>query len=126
VKNFAYSIPPNKQRSSCFKLRILLFHDETQTYKNCYTPFTQLSSMVTIASIQKYEFMEARNTLFFLLFKIFWIFSLFTLHILSPLPVPLVTPYTFLPPPASMRVFLHQPTHHCPPCLKFPYTGASI
>ena len=27
--------------------------------------------------------------------------------------------------PASMRVFLHPPTHSCLPTLKFPYTGAS-
>ena len=29
------------------------------------------------------------------------------------------------PPPASLRVFKHQPTHTCLPALEFPYTGAS-
>jgi hypothetical protein len=46
---------------------------------------------------------------------------------LPPFPVPLKTPYSFLLLSASMRAFLHPPTHPVPPPHpQFPYTGASI
>jgi hypothetical protein len=35
------------------------------------------------------------------------------------------TPYSLIPPLASIRVLLHPPTHSCLPVLSFPYTGAS-
>ena len=38
--------------------------------------------------------------------------------------LPFGTPYSIPPPPASIRVFLHPPTHSCLPALAFPYTGA--
>jgi hypothetical protein len=41
-----------------------------------------------------------------------WIFSLFTFQMLSPFSIsPPETPYFIPSPPASMRVFPHQPTH---------------
>jgi hypothetical protein len=44
----------------------------------------------------------------------------------SPLPV-LETSNPIFPPPASMRVLLHPPTHsHLPACPPFLYTGAAI
>ena len=44
---------------------------------------------------------------------------------LSPFPVsPLETLYPLLPPPASIRVITHPPTHSLLPALAFPYTGA--
>jgi hypothetical protein len=39
---------------------------------------------------------------------------------------PLQKPYCTLPPPASMRVLPHPPTHSSLSVLAFPYTGASI
>jgi len=51
-----------------------------------------------------------------LAFFFYWIFSLLTFQMLSPFPFsPLGSP-----PPASMRVFSHPPTHSLP----FPYMGA--
>jgi hypothetical protein len=45
---------------------------------------------------------------------------------LSPFPVsPLENPYPFLPPPASLRVLTHPPTHSHLTALAFPYTGES-
>jgi hypothetical protein len=45
---------------------------------------------------------------------------------LSPFPIsPLQTPYPISPPPASMRMLPHSPTHSLIPVLAFSYTGAS-
>ena len=45
---------------------------------------------------------------------------------LSPFLVsPLKTPYPILPPPASMRVFPHPPTHSCLTTLASPFDGAT-
>jgi hypothetical protein len=42
----------------------------------------------------------------------YWIFSLFTFQMLSPFSIsPPQPPYPMPPPPASMRVFPHLPTH---------------
>ena len=64
------------------------------------------------------------NFLQFLFF--YWIFSLFTFQMLYPFPVLPPKPLLQPPLPASMRVFLHPPTHSCLPTQAFPYTGASI
>jgi hypothetical protein len=40
-------------------------------------------------------------------------------------PDPPKAPYPIPPPPASMRVYLHPPTHSQTPALSFPYTGAA-
>jgi hypothetical protein len=54
------------------------------------------------------------EVLFFLFF--YWIFSLFTFQMLSPLQVsPPETPHSIPPPPTSMRVLPHPPTHSCNP-----------
>ena len=42
-----------------------------------------------------------------------------------PIPHPPETPYLIPPPPISMRVFPHLPTHSHLPALTFPYTRAS-
>ena len=55
----------------------------------------------------------------------YWIFSLFIFQILSPFPVPSLPeiPYLISPPPASMKVFLHPPTHSYLPALNSPTLG---
>ena len=51
---------------------------------------------------------------------------LFTFQMLSPFLIPLPrNPLSQPPPPASIRVYPHQPTHSCFPTLEFPYIGAS-
>jgi hypothetical protein len=53
-----------------------------------------------------------------------WIFYLFTVQMLSSFPIPpsaLETSYPIPPPPASMRVYPHLPTHPLlPPCPHIP------
>jgi hypothetical protein len=58
-------------------------------------------------------------------FSFYWIFSLFTFQMLNPFLVsPLLElPYPILLPPASMRVFLHPPTHSHLPALNFLHWG---
>jgi hypothetical protein len=55
----------------------------------------------------------------------YWIFSLFTFQMLSPFPVSPIreTHYPILLPPASMRVYLHLPTHSHLPTLDSPTLG---
>jgi hypothetical protein len=51
----------------------------------------------------------------------FLLFNLFTFLVLSFYLVSLLEiPYPIPPPPASMRVFLHPPTHSCLPFLDSP------
>jgi hypothetical protein len=52
------------------------------------------------------------------------IFSVFIFKILSPfLVLPLEGPYPILPPPDSMRVFFHLPTHSHLPAPSSPTLG---
>ena len=53
----------------------------------------------------------------FIGYFLYWHFKCYPL-------LPLETPYPISPPPASMRVLPHLPTHSCLPALALPYTGA--
>jgi hypothetical protein len=59
----------------------------------------------------------------FIIFIGYFIYLHFKCYPLSWFPPE--TPYSIPPPPASMRVYPHQPTHSCFPSITFPYTGAS-
>ena len=55
-----------------------------------------------------------------------YLLDIFFIYISNGFPfpgLPFRTPYPILPPPASMRVLPHPPTHSHLPALAFPYTG---
>jgi hypothetical protein len=73
-----------------------------------------------LASIQNGTYLWLMAITFFLLFFFigYFLYLHFKCYTLSQFPTLLETPYHILCPPASMRVFLHPPTHsHFPTCI---------
>jgi hypothetical protein len=98
---------------------------------SCYWPsFTRLLAIILtrlllaicILSLKKYS----PKLCFHFFFFYYWTFIYISNVIPFPSPHPPQKPsYPLFPPPVSMRVFLHPPTHPCLPALAFPYSRAS-